>query len=227
MSSIKKQYLILFIALSIIGFLLPFFLKSNFDSYNSVISIAFTILGTLASIATLLVAILLFDRFGINAKFKEKQVDTVIELVSLLNKLPIHAQSNTINYVVGATQSSESIRFSIPQYKKDFNKTILFSKNFEAKTNNIFEIKESAWLPIDIRNKMDIFDILGLKSVENPFDDQYVRITFKQEIVDEWMQPIPKLTLEMININLHNLYKEIEKWLKNNSNIPIDIKYLK
>src|SRR5258708_5433850 len=119
MYSIKKSYKILTVLICMVGFIMPLLLKDKTDSWNSIFSTSFTILQTLISIATLFIAILLYDRFGINAKFKEKQVDKIIELASLLEVTTISVASNQLTYFIHTKQAAILRRVDYLPYKND------------------------------------------------------------------------------------------------------------
>ncbi|GAC1386765.1 MAG: hypothetical protein NVSMB45_16450 [Ginsengibacter sp.] len=219
MPLLRRKYLFWAILICIIGFVLPFLFKAKTDSYNSVISLSFTVLGTLITIVTLIIAFLVYDKFGINAKFKEKQVDTVIELSVLLKKTSMTVSASELNYLVHATQSSETIRNSIPAYKADSSKTILVPGNFSHLIGNLNSLRLSYWLPEEIKNKMKFLDIYALAVVNDPYNEEYVRLDFNNSSNNVWMKTFPRLTFEMFNINLHNLFKEINIWFEAHSNI--------
>lgn len=219
MSSINKKHFI-WIALASIGLsIIPFFLRPNSDSWSSTLSLSLTIIGTVCNIITIIIVLLLYDRFGITAKFKEKQVWEVIELAILLKNTWITASSKKLKYIVNATQSSEELRKGFPEYQIDSQKALLFPSNFSKVTEEIYTFMNSHWIPKEIKDKMKIFNILALADVENPDDDQYVKINFNNEGNEDWGISIPKLTLEMLNINLHELYITIDAWLKKHSDI--------
>jgi hypothetical protein len=224
MHSVRKSHKIWTIVLSTVGFMTPIILKEDRDSWNSVLSLSFTILGTLLSIATLLIAMLLFDRFGINAKFKDRQVDKVLELAIYLKETNISASTNKFRYFINASQSFISRRYEFPQYKTDENKTILFPGNYEELFKQLNEIRNNYWLPQEIKIKMKFLEIYGLADVENHLEDQYVRLDINNNAQGEWKQSFPRITLEMFNINLHDLLREIDVWLKKHSNVTVDLK---
>lgn len=219
MNSIKTKHIIWAIVIIIPLSLIPIILKDPSDSWNTILSSSFTILGTLISIVTIIIGVLLYDKFGITAKFKEKQVWEVIELAMVLLKTRISAKSNKIKYFVNATQSSEIMRKNFPAYQLDSNKTLLFPSNYEKLIKEIYSFMNSHWLPKEIKDKMVIFDLLGFVDVENPEDHQYVKINFNDQGNDVWKCTVPQLTLEMLNINLNGLYVTIDTWLKKHSDI--------
>ena len=90
MESIKKSYLIFGAVICVIGFTAPFIIKSPTDTWNTVLSSAFTILSSIITIAALL---LLFDRFGVKAKNIHQQIEEVFELAQFLKDSHLHAEN--------------------------------------------------------------------------------------------------------------------------------------
>lgn len=50
----------------------------------SIISIAFTVISSLATVGTLIIALKLYDQFGLKARILHKQADKVFELADVL-----------------------------------------------------------------------------------------------------------------------------------------------
>ena len=224
MRSLKKSYFLWAGIIAVIGFIIPLLIKVNSESWNSVLSLSFAILGTLATIATLIIAIVLYDNFGSDAKFKEKQADAVIELAQLLKKTRFSAEAKKLTYNLPAYRSTLLSLHLVEDYKMDSSKTLLFPSNFfENSINTIYITGDNYWLPEEIKVKMKFLEIFGLISVENPFDEQYVRLNVNHSAKDEWQKSVPRLTLEMFIINYTNLLTEIEIWLKRYSDVTVNL----
>jgi hypothetical protein len=224
MYSIKRAHIIWTAIVCLIGFVIPLILKSSSETWNSTLSLSLTIVGTLLTIATLIIAVLLYDRFGINSKFKEHQVDKVIELALLLKDTNISVSTNQFTYFIHRSKSSILRRNEFPPYKIDSNKTILFPNNYDELFKAVNVIRNNYWLPIELKNRMNFLEIYGLASVEDPLDEQYVRLDINNSAEEVWMVSFPKITFEMLNVNLHDLLKEIEDWLKKHSNVLVDLR---
>lgn len=223
MSQIKKRYIILTLIACVLGFIIPLILKENSDSWDSALSLSFTVLGTIASFATLFVAVLLFDRFGINAKFKENQVDKVLQLANVLKETRISIATNQYEYFIHISQSAISRRKDVPYYNLDKQKTLLFPFNYFDLIKEILTISKSQWMPQEIKQRMKFLEIVFLSKTENPTDEKYVRLDINKGTNGVWSESIPKIHFEMFDINLQNLLEEIKKWLKNHSNVAIDL----
>lgn len=225
MYSIKKKHIIWATLICIIGFIIPLLLKSTEEKWSTVISLSLAVVETLLTIVTLVIAIILYDRFGINSKFKEHQVDKVIELALLLKDTNISVSTNQLNYLIHRSKSSILRRTDFPPYQIDCNKIILFPNNYDELFKAVNGLRNDYWLPLEIKRKMKFLDIVGLASVENPFDENYVRLDINGSSDKVWMVSFPKITFEMLNINLHDLLSEIEDWLKQHSNVAIGLQF--
>jgi hypothetical protein len=196
MPLIRRKYIIGFIVACIIGFVLPFIFQDSRDSFNIIISSSFVIVGGLASIATLSVALALFDKFGINAKFKDQQIDKVIELARIVSKMRVSVSNGQWNYLYNAKNSINWFE-GFPDYLDDKKKTILVSDKYVKQTEVLYNILSNAWLPKEIKTKMDIFKIFAIAPVDQPFDSKYVRLSLNNIESNVWVETIPRLTLEM------------------------------
>ena len=220
MQSIKKSYLIIAAIICIIGFIIPFIIKSPTDTWNTVLSSAFTILSSVVTIAAFIIAILFLDRFGVNAKFKQKQIDEVLELAKFLKDSHLHAKSAELTYIIHRKKSYTNSLNEIEYYKKDCKKEVLFSDDFLELLESLYVYMTSDWLPQEIKNKLKFIDIKGTIPLEATQKEVYIRMYIENED-SIWSSSIPKLTFEMFNLNLSDLLREIDFWLKNHSDIPV------
>lgn len=222
MQSIKKSYLIIAAIICIIGFIIPFIIKSPSDTWNTVLSSAFTILSSVITIAAFIIAILLFDRFGVNAKFKQKQIDEVLEFAQFLKARNIHAKNSKFIYFIHQSQSYIESLNDVEEYEKDRVKTILLSNDFLNFFETLFIFKTKEWLPKEIKTKLEFINIKATARVEKLEKEIFILMFLDETKNDDiWSRSIPKLTFEMFNINLSNLLKEIDAWLKKHSDIPV------
>jgi len=222
MNKFNIRHLILFILICLIGFVIPFMTKTKDESLNSTLSTSFTIVSTLVAIITLIVAIILFDRFGVNAKFKEKQLDTVLELVNELKLLSLtvsNGQQTYLNYVRKCI-NLEKLPKGI--YDVDKKKTLLFPENFYQILKPIYALFASPWLPSEIKEKMMFLNIFATDNI-NDFDySKYVKIDINKMGTEPWVVTAPKFTFEMFSINLSVLLTTTLKWINQHSNIKVE-----
>ncbi len=224
-ASKKRKFILISIIISGLAFVFPFLIRSPADNLFSVLSLSFTAVGTIATLATLVIAIFLYDRFGLESKFIEKQTDKVLELADLLKGKTINAQTRGLTYLIRPSKLQLNSFNSLEEYKLDCKKTILMSvEDYELSMNGIIAINRSYWLPSEIKEKMKFLIIGGFMHLDSEVDENFVRFDFRTISDKDWKLPFPKMTFENFNTNLHNLVQEIESWLEKHSDIRIDLK---
>ncbi|HQK40262.1 MAG TPA: hypothetical protein PLO52_09135 [Flavobacterium alvei] len=227
MKKIKKKKLInISVLLCVIAFILPFFFKKSNDSLLSTISVSFTAIGATATLITLFIAIFLYERFGLESRFINNQTDKVLELVDQLKGKSIRCETNNGTYLLGTNRDKLKFVKEFPKFNEiDKEKIVLITlEDYKNSWDKVLEISRSYWLPQKIKEKISFLNLIMVTNVENPLNNEYVRLKFDTENENEWVEILPKLTLlEFIN-NLDNLSKSIEKWLKQHSDITIDFK---
>jgi hypothetical protein len=227
MRRIKKKKLVgTSIILSILAFIIPFFLRDCNDSLLSVLSTSLTAVGTVATLVTLLIAIYLYERFGLESKFINNQTDKVLELVDLLKGRIIMCETNNGKYPLTTNRSKMKAIKGLSKFREnDMPKMILISiDDYDKAWSKILEIKRSYWLPEKIKKKIMFLELIGIDNIENSQSEKYVRLDFGMEDNKDWSITIPEMTFgEYIN-HFDALIKSIEKWLKQHSDIIIDFK---
>ena len=223
----KKNILIISIGLCVLFFIIPILIKPCDISLFSALSLSFTAMQTIATVIMLIVAILLYDRFGLESSFKVKQTDKVLELVDELKGKFFSVHTKKFKYFINLGKGHIESFDNFKPYKNDRNKPILISFNdFENAFRKILAIKRSYWLPEPIKEKLEFLMIIGLNKVENADDDKYVKYDFGTKCEKEWMELFPTtITFEVFNNHIVSLINEIEIWLDENSTIKIKLKF--
>lgn len=219
----KKQIIWASIVFSAIAFITPFVFRAKEDSIITILSTSFTAVSMVTGLSTLLIAVLLYDRFGLEGKFIENQTNKVLELVNLLKGREVIARTKGMIYFIRPSQSQLKIITKLPPYEKDKNKLILLTPDsFSGSMNAMLSIQRSYWLPKVIKEKMSFIEGYGLLNERIESYDQYVKLDFKNSQSEEWRIALPEMTFENFIDNLQSLIKEIEDWLRNHSSVLID-----
>lgn len=226
MKEIKKRNLILFSILTCgLAFIIPFFLKNCQDTYLSVISVSFTALGAVATSWTLVIAVYLYDRFGLEAKFIEKQTDKVLELANLLKGKTIIVRASGHKYLIRPSREQLQTFNSLKNYQNDKTRKILISQDdYEKSLGDIIAIMRSYWLPEEIKTKMEFLNIPIIDNVETSSYDNYACLDFQAVTDKKWVIPLPEMTFENFNNGLHDLVMTIENWIVKHSVIKLNLK---
>lgn len=224
----SKSKLKLFSAICcLIVFLIPFAISNRYDSLFSTLSISFTGLGAVATLFTLFIALNLYQKYGSESRFIERQTDKTLELVDYLKGKIVHIKLRNFTLM---------LRFKIDDYENlndpEFyntmkSKTIIIKeKDYEKFFEQIVEIKKSYWLPKEIKQKADLLDYIGYSTEKiNPEDEQYARMDFNLVKDGQYVIPVPNMTVKEYVNNKNELIKAIENWLANHCDIKIDLKF--
>lgn len=80
----KKNLVCFFSVICIISFAFPFFMKDKATTFSDTLSLAFTSLSAVATVGTLVIAVLLYQQFTIDSILVERQTNKVLELIDFL-----------------------------------------------------------------------------------------------------------------------------------------------
>jgi hypothetical protein len=203
-------------------FLLPFVTKTTGETFNSTISTACSIVGTLLAFITLVVGVLLFDRYGFNGKFKEKQLDILLQLVYELKILNITIVAEKYSYYNFIRHCANLELLPQNIYQKDKTKKILIPHNFPELIKTISNLSKNPWMPKEIKERLKFLDFVYITNFDELKHSEFVKLNIDSKGIEPWGVPGPETTLEMLSINFSSLISAIIIWLKNHSNVKID-----
>lgn len=209
---------------------LPFWFQTDI---KEAINISAYLISTISSVFTIIIAFILFDRFGVSKKTLDKNVETVFKLLEVIKSKIIYAEYESDS---GTHHLAISISDNLGEFKKNkimLEKDILF--NYEDINNGLYEINQFAndvWLPIQIRKKIKTISLVSASSVKDDFipKNKCVRIYFhlypearKEKEVMWYMTNQKETTFNEFLSNLENLVSEIKTWLNNHSNFKLEL----
>lgn len=225
MNKIKINSILCFCIL--LGIIFIALLTVKDSTLISRISLAFTAIASIATVATLIIAIKLYDEYGLKNYFINKQVEKVFDLVSLLKGKTFLARAGDYNYMIRHnSEQLDSFNEQIEQYSRDKYKHVLISlKNYKIYADSFLEIKRSHWLPESIRAQMKYIEIYGTISGDFPLSE-FVILSF-ENVVDssDLVQIVPSMTLENFVSSTKLLTLAIETWLTTHSPIKLDLRF--
>jgi len=216
---------IISITCSILAFVLPFVISKSSDSYLSILSTSFTGLGAIASLFTLVIALILYQRFGIESRFIERQTDKTLELVDIIKGKVINVKTKKYNYFLRFKIDDKNILKE--KFYDYLNPKIIIIKHndYEIFTRSLYEIRKSYWLPKEIKEKMGFLIIYGHKKLSDDSNsEKYARLNFENDNSGDYVLPMPEMTVADYIKKKNELTKSIENWLSKHSDIKIDLK---
>lgn len=231
MKNSSKIFLIILILLISGAIIVPFWFQSDL---KEAINISGSLISSIASTVTIIVALLLFDRFGVSKKTLDKNVETVFKLLEVIKSKTIYAEYESDSGV--EYNAAISIHENLEQFKLNkemLEKDILF--NYEDINNGLSEIHQfraSVWLPVQIRKKIEKILFLSVSSVNDSFikKNKCVKIYFhlypeaRKEKEVRWYKTNQKeTTFNEFLSNLEDLAAEIKSWLNKHANSELEL----
>ncbi len=231
MLTIKSNRTIALIAFasSILALIIPFFLRTQSESIITVLSLSLTAIGTVLTAATFIIALLLYDRFSLDKRILDEQTEIVLQLVNFLKGRLFDASSGGYHYLIRPS-ISRLRQFNVtPNYSTDSKKSILINPNdYELFSSLLTPLMRSYWMPTEIKNKMAFFEFHGYSKLEPFLSDlsftDFVCLNFGTKVEAEWQLAAPEMTLGDFAESLISLVEELEKWIKNRSSIPLELR---
>ena len=224
----KTIFLLLLLAFTIFIFLFPFFITTKEDSLLSIISFSFTGLGAFASLFTLVLAIILYQRFGLESKFVEKKADTVLALAECLKGKVIIANYEEGHFFIRpeVIQINKFVE-DYPMFKKLLKKivTVKSEDDYYESMKPILRFTIDPWLPEEIKEKLKLLDFSWYLEVNMEDSlDKYAEFDFGTDEKRLPILPGPEITVEQFIMRYSDLVLEINNWLRKHCDIVIDLK---
>jgi len=129
------------------------------------ISLSSSIISSLSSLVTLVIALLLFNRFGIENKLLEKNLETTERLLSELGKIRIIFKSN--NILIQFFPLRKEFYRQHKEIKAYMNMKIIFSMDSLRNLGGISEFAYDPFLPKSIATALKSFEFMYGKVVSN------------------------------------------------------------
>ena len=215
---------VLFVFVVVIICWIPFNLSSE---TREVLKTSSSLLAAASSLLTLVVAFLLFDRYGLKKSLRQKQYETVLSLIEEVKKVSITIDGQTpLLLIYRPTVDYKT-------YERYFNKKLLFSLGFLGGLNSVFDFANHVYLPKQIAVKLDGFrpGMLASMKPEVTNDPIYIKAYFEKD------DPKFKIVMGQLNERDYTLYDyhcewielidEIEKWLRENDIDTTDLNIFK
>lgn len=188
------------------------------------VNLSIEIVSSISSILTLILAIKLFDRFGIRKRIIDFQTDSVIKLIEELRITHCRLKGEKITYFIWFSRDQDQIKELLTEYKED-KKIILFhhGKNIII-PNGIEYIMNDLWLPEPIRDKMKFLDYGNSQVLMTPDVDRqkFMVIEFENENQDGFLIREELTSIEFLD-RIDSLVSEIKNWLELHASIKMDL----
>lgn len=221
----KKLFLIsASLLISIFLCLLPFFISQD---VSNKITIASSLISSFASLITLLIALILFNRFGIETNILQKQTEAIIAIIQQIKRTEIIMKDET-HLVAFRPNWIYSEGYKMLQEMNILKSRLLFGLSYWKEMQELSDCMKNIFIPKSITQKyrpLEIYLLTANKSsaprgkilfVSSPKykedDEQYGEVGGSENIT---LEQYSKLWFDLIN--------ECQAWLNKNSSLKIDV----
>jgi hypothetical protein len=209
----KKTQIILLIIFAILLLALPFILNNEI---NTKIGIGINLISGISSIATLIIALVLFNKFGIENSLLDKQTNEVFELLEELNKPLIIMQGKSAFLKINPAKPYDK------HYERFYGYNLIFSSNYMAGLKIISNYGNKIFVPKPIADKIKALDIYMLTSLrkDNVINENEFLVTIKNNEYEDESSGKPngkEMNFMEFTTLWNELLEEIKNWIKVNS----------
>jgi ABC-type multidrug transport system fused ATPase/permease subunit len=226
-----RKFIVIIVCIILLVLILSYFVdKDCFD--NDKFSLILNIINGTQIFVTIIVAYLVYDRFGTSRKLLDKQNDIVIEYIEEIKNIRLHIYEWTGENVYQERNAGIGRNIHFKYIEKD--KPVLFKSGFYAsqKVKRLNKLVNHPLFPIEIIKKVDIFSFPVMTATFSDYRQGYVFISFENEsnfIMNDWMlagdSHEESLTINQLIKQLENLLETLENWVNKESSIKIKLNF--
>lgn len=221
----KNQKIVLLIISILIGLsLFPLFIIAEGESINSAIGVSATVLSGLATLITLIIALLLYNKYGIEETVLQKRTEAVIALLSELKKTRFVFESPDSNYYMIRIKWIEKNYF-----EEKYSEELVFSSNYYIGMEKLTALVDDLFLPKTIVEKYSNLQFIVMTNLKPEELKKYTKVDIagykNPDNIKYGFLNDKKMTLIDFITYITDLKSEAENWLKENSNKDVDLNY--
>ena len=217
----KRYLLIIFIlAVTVICFWLAFFINPQ---HQNVISLGINIISGISTLITLVIALILFNKFGIEKSILDKNTETVFDLLQTISKTRIilEGKESWHQIYLSDLQLSEQTKEYI---KNTGNKKLIFSSEYFDEIPRIIDLVKNVFTPKEIAKKAMELNIEILQYVPQEEYQNYFKVSFTGNKRNSGKTTFGLANQKQITFDEYvNMWQSvidgITKWLSENSSI--------
>jgi hypothetical protein len=224
----KKRF-ILYVGLIfglIVAIALPIFFKTETESVNQIISLTTSIISTIASLFTFIIALSLFNRYGIEAPLIEKHTSNVFLLLEQLKKTQFSIVGQKFSFWI---KMSDPFKYA-SNIKDYYSEKLIFSEDYYYGLESLFEISNNPFIPKSIADTIDKFQFFVMLYDINEINcKEYAQVSvvkFKKSENPKFGRfNASDLTLLEFLTMIDEVKSAITKWLQSNSVSTVNLNW--
>ncbi len=217
----KNKLIGFLIPIILASIILPFLFKVESEPFNQTLNTVGGLISSIAGLITLLIAIILFNKFGIETPLLEKKTEIVFSFIEEYKK---------VVFSIGCKRFVLFVRLYNPDhllFEEWYSEKLMFSPDYADGLNTLNKISNNPFMPKTISEKMNNLNFnMLLMDIENKDIDEYAKVIVsgkgnKENKFGRFNGE--DLTLyDYLNL-IDELRNEIISWLEKNSSYSVDL----
>jgi hypothetical protein len=181
----------------------------------------FTVISGTASFITVVIAILLFNKYGIDKTIKDKNLEISLKLLEEIKSIRIIITSDDFGCYYQPTV------VPIEQYEFAYKAKLLFSKTYANDLQFLRKYSTNLYLPLEIKKKLDILIPSAMGRIQELIkESDYALVTIngnESEGTYNWINSVEEITVFKYLIMWDELITTVKNWCVRNSDSKIDL----
>ncbi len=220
MTNKRNIIFILILTISLAVFL-PIIFRDKTEGFNQILNIIGTLISSIAGLLTLLIAILLFNKFGIETPLLQKNTEVVFSFLEEFKKTSFQIQGKNFGLFVRIQDQHHK------HFEDWYGQKLLFSTEYSSGLDRLIKLSESPFMPKSIYEKVDKlrFYVLVMDVKDEDLDKYATVQVLGQPLIGAKFGRFnhQDMTLfEFLNI-IDDLKTEIKNWISKHSNYSPDL----
>lgn len=217
----KRQTIGLILLLTLLlAILLPIIFRDKTESPNNVINIIGTLVSSISSLLTLLIAVILFNKYGIEAPLLQKKSEVVFAFLEEFKKVGFFIRGGNFGLLVRPYDQHNEF------FEEWYSEKLIFSTEYLDGLDEVMKVSDSPFMPKSIYEKVNKLRFYTLVEVGENDLVKYAKVQVLGKPVKDSKYGLlnnAELTLfEFLNI-IDDIKSAIKVWISENSNIPPDL----
>lgn len=230
----KNKLFIILIVLLVLAVIIPICLSSLGEQALSVVDSVSALIGAFCGIITLLIAILLFNRYGIDQSVVDKNLKVVLDIVDELKKktVLVFSDTNSGSYFIQLNfWDSSLIELDRGIMRRNLDDTVYFRLSYAYGFNRLYDLSQDPFVPKEIASAIKNIQLVMLSEVKK--EDRAKRhavISVRDETPIEHADVVGKFndkdqTLREYIQNYLKVKESIKIWLVNHNVSPDSLNF--
>jgi hypothetical protein len=218
----KRSQLVLLTLLALtVSVTVPFLVREENDTFNQTLEVAASMIAGLSGVLTLLLAILLYQKLGIDEPLLARNTDLVFRLIEKLK---------TIRFIIKGDKFLLQVHMHRPflkSFEEHYGQRLLFNVDYSEGVKQIVELANNPFMPKQIAEKISllVFNIL-LYDVSEEELKSYCKVSVvgqKREDAKWGKFNANDMTLLNFLNTLEDIKVEITTWVRSKTTLDLNL----